>query len=60
MMGMMRLAGAFSKQVREPIQGSVSVKGNKMVHMSKERAELIDLDSETMTAIDLRRNHTPS
>ena len=52
MMGMMRLAGAFSKQVREPIQGSVSVKGNKMVHTTRDHAELIDLDSETITSID--------
>jgi hypothetical protein len=52
MMGMMRLAGAFSKQAREPIQGSVAVKGNRMVHGSKDHAEVIDLDSETMTSID--------
>ena len=52
MMSMMRFAGAFSKQAREPIQGTVSVKGNKMVHTSKDRADIIDLDSETMTAID--------
>src|SRR4051812_27739671 len=55
MMGMMRIAGAFSKQLREPIQGTVSIKGNKMVHSSKERAEVIDLDSETFTAIDFSK-----
>src|SRR2546421_8838055 len=46
MMSMMRFAGAFSKQAREPIQGTVSVKGNKMVHTSKDRADIIDLNSE--------------
>ena len=55
MMGMMRMAGVFSKQAREPIQGSVAVKGNKMVHSSKDHAEVIDLDSETITAIDFSK-----
>src|SRR5438874_2324055 len=55
MMSMMRFAGAFSKQAREPIQGTVSVKGNKMVHTSKDRADIIDLDSETMTGIDFSK-----
>ena len=54
-MSMMRFAGAFSKQAREPIQGTVSVKGNKMVHTSKDRADIIDLDSETMTGIDFSK-----
>src|SRR5205814_6028120 len=45
----------FSKQAREPIQGTVSVKGNKMVHTSKDRADIIDLDSETMTGIDFSK-----
>ena len=55
MMGMMRMVGAFSKQALEPIQGTVSVKGNKMVHSSKDRAEVIDLDSETFTGIDFAK-----
>src|SRR5258707_13477244 len=52
MMVMMRFEGAFSKRVREPIQGGVAIKGNRMVHSSKDHAEVIDLDSETITSID--------
>src|SRR5258708_39664822 len=54
MMGMMKLAGAFSKQAREPIQASVSVKGNRMVHGYKDHATVIDLDSETITEINFQ------
>ena len=45
-------AGAFSKQLREPVQSSVSVKGNRMVHLSKDHAQIIDLDSETITEVN--------
>src|SRR4051812_48964756 len=55
MMGMMKVAGVFSKQAGEPIQSTVSVKGNKMVHATKERLDVIDLDSETITNIDLQK-----
>jgi hypothetical protein len=52
MMGMMKFAGAFSKQVREPIQSTVSVKGNRMVNWRKDHAQIIDLDSETFTEVN--------
>src|SRR5215813_8786197 len=52
MMGMMKIAGAFSKQLREPVQNTVSVKGNRMVHWSKDHAQIIDLDSETFTDVN--------
>src|SRR5258706_5399751 len=52
MMPVMRFAGAFSKQLREPVQTTVSVKGNRMVHWSKDHAQIIDLDSETMTEVN--------
>ena len=52
MMGMMKIAGAFSKQLRDPVQTSVSVKGNRMVHLSKDHAQIIDLDSETITEVN--------
>ena len=55
MMAMMRFAGAFSKQAREPIQSSVAVKGNRMVHSSKDHASIIDLDSETITSVDFQK-----
>jgi hypothetical protein len=52
MMGMMKIAGAFSKQLREPVQTTVSVKGNRMVHWSKDHAQIIDLDSENITDVN--------
>src|SRR6267378_2829086 len=55
MMGMMKIAGAFSKQVREPVQTAVSIKGNRMVHSSKDHAQIIDLDSETITEINFQK-----
>src|ERR1700674_4325287 len=48
MAGVMKFAGAFSKQAREPLQSTVAVKGNRMLHGNKERASVIDLDSETI------------
>src|SRR5215211_45963 len=55
MMGMMRVAGAFSKQLREPVQANVALKGNKMAHGSKDHTQVIDLDSETITSIDFQK-----
>src|SRR5436190_6588944 len=49
--GMMKFAGAFSKQAREPIHSTVAVKGNRMVHLFPDHAQVIDLDSETITDI---------
>jgi hypothetical protein len=55
MMGMMRIAGAFSKSLREPVQSNVALKGNKLAHVSKDQTQIIDLDSETFTSIDYQR-----
>src|SRR5206468_10137459 len=55
MMGAMKIVGAFSKQAREPIATTVSVKGNRMVHGSKEHAQIIDLDSETITDVNFAK-----
>jgi len=52
MAGMMKFAGAFSKQAREPIVTTVAVKGNRMVHASQHHASVIDLDAETITEIN--------
>jgi hypothetical protein len=52
MAGVMKFAGAFSKQAREPIVTAVAVKGNRMVHASPHHASVIDLDSETITDIN--------
>jgi hypothetical protein len=55
MAGVMKFAGAFSKQAREPLQSTVAVKGNRMLHGSKDRASVIDLDSETITEINYQK-----
>jgi len=53
--GMMKFAGAFSKQAREPIQATVAVKGARMLHWNKEHASIIDLDAETITEINFQK-----
>ena len=55
MMSMMKIAGAFSKQAREPIQATVSVKGDQMVHRTSTTASVIDLASGTITHIDFQK-----
>jgi hypothetical protein len=55
MAGVMKFAGAFSKQAREPIQSTVAVKGNRMYHGNKDRASVIDLDNETVTEINFQK-----
>jgi hypothetical protein len=59
---MMKLAGAFSKQARqagEPVVSTVVVKGNRMLRMSKDSSEIVDLDKETITHIDnLKHEYT--
>lgn len=53
--GVMKVAGVFSKQAREPIQSTVAVKGDRMVHRSQTHATVIDLGSQTITSIDLQK-----
>jgi hypothetical protein len=53
MAGMMKFAGAFSKQAREPIQMTVSVKGDRLSTASAHHISIIDLNAETMTDVDL-------
>ncbi len=55
MLGMMRLAGTFSKQARQigdPIVSSVYVQGNRMARNQPDYSEIVDLDKETVTHID--------
>ena len=54
-MSMMKVVGVFSKQAREPIVSTVSVKGNRMLHKSNTHATVIDLDSQTITSIDFQK-----
>ncbi|MBB5328924.1 hypothetical protein [Tunturiibacter gelidoferens] len=55
MLGLMKMAGTFSKQARqvgEPTVSTVSIQGNRMAHINTDRTEIIDLDAETITNID--------
>ena len=55
MMSMMKIAGVFSKQAREPIQSTIAVKGDRMVHRTSTHASVIDLGSGTITSIDFQK-----
>jgi hypothetical protein len=55
MAGMMKVAGAFSKQAREPVRATVAVKGDMMVNRTETSATLIDLAGQTITTIDLQK-----
>jgi hypothetical protein len=62
MLGLMKMAGAFSRQARQagdPIVSTVAVKGNRMVRINPDHTEIIDLDAETITNIDtLKQQYT--
>jgi len=55
MMGAIRVAGVFSKQLREPMVTAHYYKGNRMVAVSPQSTEIIDLDKETITTINIQR-----
>jgi hypothetical protein len=55
MAGVMKIAGAFSKQAREPMRYTVLVKGNRMATLHTGSGQVIDLDKETITDIDFER-----
>src|SRR5579872_4107607 len=52
MKSVMKVAGVFSKQAREPIQSTIAVKGDRMVTRSAMHIQIVDLANETMTSID--------
>jgi hypothetical protein len=55
LVGMMKMAGAFSSQARkanQPITSEVYVSGNRMARIRPESTEIIDLDAQTITHID--------
>lgn len=54
MAGVMKFAGAFSKQAREPIRNNVLLKGSRMVTLDARNGHIIDLDKETITEIDFQ------
>jgi hypothetical protein len=62
LVGMVKLAGAFSSQARQasaPTTSQVSVHGNRMVRSNAHDTEIIDLGQQTITTID-RDRHTYS
>jgi hypothetical protein len=55
MVGMMKFAGAFSKDARkamDPVKSTTSIKGNRMAHRTADSGSIIDLDKETITQIN--------
>jgi hypothetical protein len=55
MVGMMKMAGVFSKAAKkanEPIVSTIAVKGNRMLQGGSDTAQIIDLDSETITQVN--------
>lgn len=61
-LSMLKMAGALSKQARkagEPIVSTVYLKDNRMANVSPDSIEIIDLDNETITRIDIvKRTYT--
>jgi hypothetical protein len=62
MLGLMKMAGTFSRQARQigqPTVSTVSIQGNRMSRVGPDRTEIIDLDAETITDIDtLKHQYT--
>jgi hypothetical protein len=55
MAAMLKVAGVFSKQAREPIESTVAVKGNRLATRSTTHLHLIDLDKRTITEVDFQK-----
>jgi hypothetical protein len=53
--GMLKSMAFLSKQLREPIRSSVSVKGDRMATISELRGHIVDLAGETITEIDFQK-----
>ena len=55
MMGMVKMAGAFSSQAKQalaPTTSTVMIHGSRMVRSNPHSTEVIDLDDQTITMID--------
>jgi hypothetical protein len=55
MAGMMKVAGVFSKKLRDPIQTSVLVSGDRMATVSQYGTQVWDLSKETLTDINFEK-----
>jgi hypothetical protein len=62
MMGMVKMAGAFSSQAKQalaPTTSTVMIHGSRMVRSNPHTTEIIDLDDQTITMIDHdKRNYS--
>ena len=59
LMGMMKFASHFSRQAKEigaPVVSSVYVQGNRMARIDPQTIQIIDLDAETITSVDLQKH----
>jgi hypothetical protein len=55
MMGMLKMAGAFSSQAKQatsPVTSTVMIRGGRMVRSNPHTTEIIDLDAQMITFID--------
>ncbi len=58
-LGLMKFAGHFSKQAsqaNQPMVSAVYVQGNRMARVNAQTIEIVDLDNETITNIDLQKH----
>jgi hypothetical protein len=58
-LSVMKLAGTFSSQARkanEPVVSTVYIKDNRMARVSADSIEIIDLDKETITHVDVLKH----
>lgn len=62
MLSMMKVAGTLSSQARkagDPVVSSIYLKGNRLAHVSADSIEIIDLDKQTVTHVDVaKRTYT--
>src|SRR5665213_2238856 len=59
MLGLMKMAGHFSRQAKQagqPIVSTVYVQGNRMARINAQTIEIVDLDKETITTVDLEKH----
>lgn len=52
LMNMVKVMGAFSKQMREPMRSTIMVKGDRMAITGPQMTQIIDLSAETMTEVN--------
>ncbi len=55
MMSMVKIMGAFSKQLREPMRSTFAVKGDRMAMITPQMTQVIDLEKETITEINYEK-----